>query len=279
MLLCRSPHGGRSDQNRACMTSSLETRAKLACLYAGCVWGLFWIPLRALADAGLHDLWITTIYFLAPACLVLPILLLRWRNIWRGGWNLQLTVIASGAALTLYSASIIYTDVVRALMLFYLMPIWSILLARVVLGERITAIRIFAMGMALVGMLILFGLGVSFPVPRNVGDWMGLAGGICWAITMVRVRIHDQNCGWRDFGGTDGRRAVWQPGIDWCNPDRRRKPSGTTGVPARPATGRRTLYLKRFFLERLGAKRNVCNRFDLFAGFSVFCRADLVIWQ
>ncbi|MGB7271230.1 MAG: DMT family transporter [Albidovulum sp.] len=173
------------------MISSLETRAKLACLYAGCVWGLFWIPLRALTDAGLHDLWVTTVYFLVPACLVLPILLLRWRSIWRGGVNLQLTVIASGAALTLYSASIVFTDIVRALMLFYLMPIWSILLARVVLGEQITAIRIAAMGLALAGMLILFGLGVSFPVPHNAGDWMGLAGGIFWAITMVRIRIHE----------------------------------------------------------------------------------------
>ena len=32
---------------------SLETKAKLACLYAGVIWGLFWIPLRALAEAGI----------------------------------------------------------------------------------------------------------------------------------------------------------------------------------------------------------------------------------
>ena len=171
---------------------SLEAKAKLACLYAGVIWGLFWIPLRALAEAGLHELWITTIYFLVPSCLVLPILALRWRQILRGGLALQLTVMASGAALTLYSASIVFTDVVRALMLFYLMPIWSILLARVVLGESITAIRVAAMAMALAGMLVLFGLGVSFPAPRNAGDWMGLAGGVFWAITMVRVRLHEE---------------------------------------------------------------------------------------
>ena len=33
------------------MKISIENRAKLACLYAGAVWGLFWIPLRALEDA------------------------------------------------------------------------------------------------------------------------------------------------------------------------------------------------------------------------------------
>ena len=35
----------------SCMKISIENRAKLACLYAGTVWGLFWIPLRALGDA------------------------------------------------------------------------------------------------------------------------------------------------------------------------------------------------------------------------------------
>ena len=172
------------------MFVAIEARAKLACLYAGAVWGFFWIPLRALEGAGLHNLWITTIYFVVPFICVLPVLGLRWRSILRGGLSLQLTVLASGSALALYSASIVFTDVIRALMLFYLMPIWSILLARVFLKERITYIRVVAMGLALLGMLTLFGLGSGLPVPRNAGDWMGLAAGVFWACAMVRIRMH-----------------------------------------------------------------------------------------
>ncbi|MEI4196882.1 DMT family transporter [Roseovarius sp. E0-M6] len=175
------------------MSTVVEGRATLACLYAGAVWGLFWIPLRALEGAGLHSLWITTVYFLVPAVCILPLAVLRWPHIRRAGLAFQITVAASGAALTLYSASIVFTDVVRALMLFYLMPVWSMLLARVVLKERITPIRIVAICMAISGMLIMFGLGVRFPVPRNVGDWMGLAAGVFWAITMVRVRCHQHH--------------------------------------------------------------------------------------
>lgn len=174
------------------MMGSLETRAKLACLYAGAVWGVFWIPLRTLADAGLHDLWITAFFFLIPAFLLFPVLVARWRKIWRSGISFQLTVIASGLALTFYSGAIVFTDVIRALMLFYLMPIWSILLARFVLGEPITFIRIVAMAIAFCGMLIMFGLGIKFPVPQNIGDWMGLAGGVFWAITMVRMRLYEK---------------------------------------------------------------------------------------
>ena len=175
------------------MPVAIETRAKLACLYAGAVWGLFWIPLRAMEDAGLHNLWITTIYFLVPAMCMLPVLGLRWRSIRQGGAPLQLTVVACGAALTLYSASIVFTEVVRALMLFYLMPVWGFLLARVVLKERITAVRIAAMGIAALGMLTLFGLGAGLPVPRNAGDWMGLLAGMVWAVATVRIRMHEDH--------------------------------------------------------------------------------------
>jgi len=174
------------------VTSSLETKAKIACLYAGACWGLFWVPLRALEDAGLHQLWTTVVYFLIPTLCLLPVLIWRWRQVVQGGLSFQLTVIASGLALTCYSASIVYTEVVRAILLFYLMPIWSTLLARFVLGEAITSARIVAIGLAALGMLTIFGLGLSFPVPRNVGDWLGLAAGMFWAITMVRLRRDDE---------------------------------------------------------------------------------------
>ena len=170
------------------MTLKLETRAQLACLYSGAVWGLYWIPLRAMESAGMHNLWITSVYFMVPALFVLPIFLWRWRSIRAGGLDLQITVMASGIALTFYSASIVYTDVVRALVLFYTMPVWSAFLARIFLGESITLPRILAMVIAIVGMLVLFGLGIHFPIPQNIGDWMGLCAGIFWAVTMVRLR-------------------------------------------------------------------------------------------
>ena len=172
---------------------SLDSRARLACLYAGAVWGLFWIPLRGLESAGLHDLWAMVVYFAVPSLFVLPVVALRRARIRRAGLPLLLTVVTSGMALTLYSASIVFTDVIRALMLFYLMPIWSAILARALLGERILPIRIIAMSLAALGMLVLFGLGVGWPVPRNIGDWMGLAGGFFWALTVVRVRMHEDH--------------------------------------------------------------------------------------
>jgi len=170
----------------------LESRAKIACLYAGGVWGLFWIPLRALEDAGLHGLWVTVVYFLVPTLCLLPVGIWRWKHFQAGGFQLQVTAMVSGGALLLYSTSIVYTEVVRAMLLFYLTPIWGTILARIFLGDVITPLRILTILIAIAGMLTIFGLGVQFPMPKNIGDWMGIGSGILWAVAMVRIRM-DQN--------------------------------------------------------------------------------------
>ena len=170
----------------------LESRAKIACLYAGGVWGLFWIPLRALEDAGLHGRWVTVVYFLVPTLCLLPVGIWRWKHFQAGGFQLQVTAMVSGGALLLYSTSIVYTEVVRAMLLFYLTPIWGTILARIFLGDVITPLRIFTILIAIAGMLTIFGLGVQFPMPKNIGDWMGIGSGILWAVAMVRIRM-DQN--------------------------------------------------------------------------------------
>jgi drug/metabolite transporter (DMT)-like permease len=169
------------------MNLSLERKAKYACLYAGAVWGLFWIPLRELEDAGFQGLWITVVYFLIPALCLIPVTIWRWKYVKRGGFQLQLTAIISGGALLLYSTSIVYTDVVHAILLFYLTPVWGIILGRIFLGDKISTPRVIAMILAIIGMLTIFGLGSKFPLPQNLGDWLGLCSGFMWAVAMVLI--------------------------------------------------------------------------------------------
>ena len=172
------------------MNASFENRAKLACLYAGGVWGLFWIPLRALEEAGINGLWVTFVYFLVPTIFLIPVGIWRLKYLKLGGFNLQLTGMLSGGALMLYATSIVYTDVVRAMLLFYLTPVWGTILGRLFLNENITPLRIISMIIAIIGMLTIFGLGVKFPIPQNVGDWMGVASGLMWAVASLRIRLN-----------------------------------------------------------------------------------------
>lgn len=165
-----------------------ETLAKLACAYSGVVWGLFWIPLRALDESGITGAWATVLFYTVPAVLCLPVALWRWRSVLAGGWGLQLTGLVTGTALVLYADSLVYTEVIRAMLLYYTTPVWSTLLARLVLKEPITAVRWLAIALGVAGMLVIFGIDVGAPLPRNVGDWMALAGGILWAVAAVRMR-------------------------------------------------------------------------------------------
>jgi len=177
------------------MKWSTESWARFACLYAGAIWGIFWIPVRAINDAGIHGMWSSAIWFAVPTFLLLPLAIYRWRCIKAGGFDLQVTTLLSGIALLFYTLAFLYTDVVRAMLLYYLTPVWSTLLAAVILGEIITWQRVIAIILAATGMLVIFGLGLNFPVPKNLGDWMGVFSGIVWAIAIVRIRKNEHLSG------------------------------------------------------------------------------------
>jgi len=170
---------------------SLTTRASLACAYSGVAWGLFWIPLRGMDRAGVTDAWATVLFYGIPLLIFLPWMLRHWRRILRGGWSLHAIGITTGIALAFYSNALLYTEVVRGLVLYYTTPVWSLLLARLVLGESITAARVLAIVFGIAGMLVMFGVDLGVPWPRNVGDWMALIGAMGWAVAAVLLRKDD----------------------------------------------------------------------------------------
>jgi drug/metabolite transporter (DMT)-like permease len=169
---------------------SEETRAKLACAYSGLVWGLFWIPLRELEKSGIPGLWANLVFYLAPLVVVLPLLPFRLRQIAKGGLDLQLKGVFTALSLVAYSMAFLSTEVVRAILLFYLTPVWSALLARLILGEPITRIRWLSMALGFGGMLVILNEGSGgFPLPANIGDWLAVLSGIGWAFAAVSLRL------------------------------------------------------------------------------------------
>jgi drug/metabolite transporter (DMT)-like permease len=169
----------------------IEARARLACIYSGLAWGLFWIPLRMLDRAGIYGAWATVLFYLVPLFIFLPYTILHWNKILRCGLQLHLIGLATGTSLVLYANAMLYTEVVHGMLLYYMTPIWSFILARIFLGETITPPRIVAIVLGVTGMLVMFGIDVGIPLPRNSGDWMGLVGGLGWAVAAVLLRKDD----------------------------------------------------------------------------------------
>lgn len=164
------------------------THAKLACAYGGAAWGVFWMPLRALDEAGLSGAWATVFFYIVPLGLMLPMLLFRRHRFCADAGRGHLIGITAGLSLVLYSDAFLYTDVIRAMLLFYLTPVWSTLLARVWLKEPITIARLVAIVLGASGFYVLFGIEAGVPLPQNMGDWMGLASGFIWAVAAVLMR-------------------------------------------------------------------------------------------
>lgn len=170
---------------------SLRAKASLACAYSGVAWGLFWIPLRGMDAAGLTDAWATVMFYGVPLLLFSPWIILNWRRIAACGWSLQCIGLVTGISLAFYSNALLYTEVVRGLVLYYTTPVWSLLLARIVLGEKITTARVLAILFGLAGMLVMFDVDSGFPLPKNIGDWMALIGAMGWAVAAVLLRRDD----------------------------------------------------------------------------------------
>ena len=166
--------------------------ATFAGLFAGLGWGIFWLPLRVFEQAGLDAPWAMALFTGIPALVCLPLIWI-FRSDYRNGVAL-LGGILGGIAYALYAASLLYTDVVRAVLLFYLMPIWGFLLGWFVLGDRMTWYRWLAIALGVAGMAVVFADDTGLPLPQVWGDWFGLASGVFWAVgcTMILTenRVH-----------------------------------------------------------------------------------------
>lgn len=170
------------------MGGRTELSASLAVLCTGAVWGTFWLPLRALEAAGFGGAWATLPPVAVGVLILLPIVAWRWRRLAAAGWGVALLGMASGTGYALYSDALLLTEIVTAILLFHLSPVWSTILARIVLGQPITGIRMAAIGLGLAGLWVILAIDGGVPMPRGLGDWLGLVSGVIWAVATVCFR-------------------------------------------------------------------------------------------
>ncbi len=157
----------------------------LGIVLGGALWGLVWLPLRALGELGLHGAWPGAMIYAGSALCLLPLLVMRHRQLARQWRTLTLCGLTAGAAFSLYSTSLLLTEVVRAVLLFYLTPVWGTLLGIAVLDERLGASRLLGLVLGIAGLMVVLGIGVHLPWPANLGDWLALASGLLWALASL----------------------------------------------------------------------------------------------
>ncbi|OGA81667.1 MAG: hypothetical protein A2711_04860 [Burkholderiales bacterium RIFCSPHIGHO2_01_FULL_63_240] len=160
----------------------------LGLLFNAFVWGLSWWPLRRLQDMGLHPLWATLLFFALGVLTIGVTHRDAWRLVLRtpGLWMLALATGVTNAA---FNWGVATGEVVRVVLLFYLMPLWAVGLAWWLLGERITAWAAVRVLLALGGaLLVLSPADGGWPRFNGLADWLGLIGGVGFAFINVMLR-------------------------------------------------------------------------------------------
>lgn len=161
----------------------------LALLAGAMVWGLIWYPYRVLGDAGIAGATASFLtYFLAllPGLWIFRAQLARFRN---APWLLGAIALSAGWCNLAYVLAMVRGEVMQVLLLFFLAPLWTVLFARVLLGERPGLIGYLVIGLSVGGAAVmLWEPEAQLPTLSSPAEWLALSAGMAFALANVLSR-------------------------------------------------------------------------------------------
>jgi drug/metabolite transporter (DMT)-like permease len=151
-------------------------------------WGLTWLPLKYLNQHGMQGPLLVFVAFSAAALVLLPAFV-RQRRSWSGQLRyLLLIALFGGFANLSFQIALYEGEVIRVMILFYLLPVWSVLGGRVFLGERIDALRVVTVSAALLGAFLILGGFALFDTRPGWVDVLAIASGMAFALNNIVFR-------------------------------------------------------------------------------------------
>ncbi|MBB4301032.1 drug/metabolite transporter (DMT)-like permease [Rhodobium orientis] len=154
----------------------------------GVLWGLYWLPVRRLAELALPGAWGSVAIVAAATLLLAPLAIRGRRHLAAAGVSAIASVALGGVAFVLYSIAFVYGRVAIVILLFFLTPVWSTLIGRYVMGWPTPTLRIAAIVVGLAGLTVMLGAGGDVPIPRGTGEWLALASGMLWSVATTGIR-------------------------------------------------------------------------------------------
>lgn len=175
--------------NTSNTSSSHAFAPALSILIGASVWGFAWYPYRLMAGLGLGGLLAASLTG-AIAMLIALFTLRRKLHSFECSWIIIGIGIASGVTNAGFVWGSVNGHVMRVLLLFYLTPVWTALIARWMLGEKLNWAGLGLILLALFGAgLMLWTPDAGVPLPATTAEWSGLAGGIGFAFNNVLSRL------------------------------------------------------------------------------------------
>jgi drug/metabolite transporter (DMT)-like permease len=182
---------------RSSTADSTTSETAALALLAGMVlaWGVNW-PVMKTALGYMPPLWLAAARAATTTALLFAALAIagRLRVPDRRDWPALVSVGVFLMALTpaLSHTGLVFTESGRAALLSFMSPLWVAPAAIVLLGERVSALKLAGLGAALAGLVVLFNpAGFDW---RNadviLGNALLLGSSLAWAVTILHLRIH-----------------------------------------------------------------------------------------
>ncbi|NOT15318.1 MAG: DMT family transporter [Methylotenera sp.] len=159
-------------------------------LFGALCWGVMWYPYRIMNDAGVSGV-VSSFYTYAITVVLGGVLFAKyWRGILMQPKSIIWLSLVAGYTNLAYVLAVIDGEVMRVMLLFYLSPIWTLLLAHFWLKEKTHVTGYLAIAVSLIGAFVMLydpkqgGL----PLPKNTAEWLALSSGVGFSLTNVITR-------------------------------------------------------------------------------------------
>jgi drug/metabolite transporter (DMT)-like permease len=160
-------------------------------LFAASVWGIIWYPYRLLEQAGIPGVASSFYTYLIALVIGSLVFIKHWRGLLAQPKSIIWLVLAAGWTNLSYVLAVIDGEIMRIMLLFYLSPIWTLLLAHFWLKERTGLREVLVIITSLLGAFIMLYDATqsnSLPLPHSQSDWLGVSAGIGFSLTNVITR-------------------------------------------------------------------------------------------
>jgi drug/metabolite transporter (DMT)-like permease len=160
----------------------------LGLLYGAAFWGLVWYPSRLLEQAGIAGAWLTLVCYVVAFSALIPFVRWPWQAMRRWTGDLTMLLLAAGWTNVAFVLAVLDGEVLRVLLLFYLSPIWTVLLGRWLLHEPLTGRTAMMIGLGIGGAAVMLWDPRLGRVPLNEADFLAISAGITFAVNNVQTR-------------------------------------------------------------------------------------------
>jgi drug/metabolite transporter (DMT)-like permease len=160
----------------------------LVLMGASILWGLSWLPLKEISVTGIGGITQIFLTYGILTLLLIPIVLRDMKVIATHKKALLLIALFGGGANLAFTYALINGEVIRVMVLFYMLPVWGVLGGKLFLKESIDIWRYFGMGLAVIGAFLILGGFSAFSAPPSWIDLIALLSGLFFAMNNLVFR-------------------------------------------------------------------------------------------